>query len=495
MQMRPAVKFRNNNFAWLSLRIVALAAWVQILCFGAEPALAGLTAISAFYPAHGAAADVIVTRDNDVIVSVTPQNAGELAGLQVFRRGKNGYSNPCGNRILQFPPPLIVDQVYGLSIFPDAWLQLRKISIGAAVEADGVNFFRAVDLNTCVMDGFVNVQQLPIQDPSTCQTCSPGTFALAVTPAGAPEFAFVANEYGIPASATPGLPFEGGTIGVVKIRRDLFGRFLPGTKTIPVNGYINIPGANTIPGVTMSRDGKRLYVVNEDAAGGAQCNGKFGMAPCNNPTGSVNPSQVSKRCLNQFPGKYHGFSANGVLSIIDVEKAERGRPDSIMLTIAAGCAPVRVVESMDGRTIWVASRGGVPCPESTPIDQPPDEACQKKAFDGQILSFDVRALLSDNKSVVNSAFKGTRSSGGTAPVGMALFGNERYLAVANSNRFTEGTTGETNVAILSVRNPSQAPVVCKSASINAFPRGVAIGRDDRTVYVANFGLASIQGGL
>lgn len=490
-----ALAFRSPHF-W----ITALTVWAQVFCLGAGDAVAGVRAISTFYPVKGGGGDVAVTRDNDVIVSLTPQTKEEIAGIQVFRRGKTGYSNPCGDRIFQFPAPLIINQVFGLQIFPEALLQFRKVSIGAAVEANGAEFFRAVDLNTCVMDGDVNVQQFPIQDPATCKSCSPGTFALAVTPAGAREFAFVANEYGTPGggkntATTAGTFPEGGTVGIIKIRRDLFGRFLPGTRTIHVNGYINIQGANTIPGVTMSRDGRRLYVVNEDADPGQQCKGKFGYAPCNNPTGSGDPGQVSKRCLNQFPKSNDRFSANGVLSIIDVEKAERGEGENaIILTVAAGCAPVRVVESRDG-TLWVASRGGVPCPDSTPTDQPPDDTCQKRAFNGQILSFNVRELLSNNQSVVNRAFKGARPSGGTAPVGLALFGNERYLAVANSNRYTEGSTGETNVALLDVLDLGQAPVKCKSADINDFPRGVAVGRDDKTVFVANFGGGSVKGGL
>jgi hypothetical protein len=50
----------------------------------------------------------------------------------------------------------------------------------------------------------------------------------------------------------------------------------------------------------------------------------------------------------------------------------------------------------------------------------------------QILVFDVPTLLSDSP---NNGFLGYGSSGGTAPVGMALFQNETLLAVANSNRF------------------------------------------------------------
>jgi hypothetical protein len=56
----------------------------------------------------------------------------------------------------------------------------------------------------------------------------------------------------------------GGTIGIIKIQRNAAGGFTPGTGLIAQNQYIYIPGADTIPGITMSHDGKRLYVVNEN---------------------------------------------------------------------------------------------------------------------------------------------------------------------------------------------------------------------------------------
>jgi DNA-binding beta-propeller fold protein YncE len=259
-----------------------------------------------------------------------------------------------------------------------------------------------------------------------------------------------------------------------------------------VNAYITILGANTIPGVTMSHDGKRLYVVNEGANNYGQCISELGTYPCNNPTGttSPSPSQVSFNCLNEYPKHGDAFHSNGVLSIIDVQKAEQGLGQgAIMLTIASGCAPVRVVESSDGKTIWIAARGGVPCQTNTPD---PDGACQNDAFNGQILAFDVQMLTSNTQAVINNAFKGAWSSGGTVPVGMALFGKERYLAVANSNRFTKGSTGVTSVAILDLVDPAQPPIVCPSGDIYDFPRGVTVGLDDTTVYVANFGEAAKQ---
>jgi hypothetical protein len=165
------------------------------LCFGEGGAYGGVRATWTFYQAQGSAGDVAVTRDYDVLVSLSARGTTQQAGIQVFRRAIN-YGNPC---LLQFPPGLIISSVKGLQIFPNSVFQLENVSVGAAVEEQGAEFFRALDLNTCVMGPVVNVPQLPVE------AASPGTFALAVTPAGAPEYAFVANEYGDPEGILFGL--------------------------------------------------------------------------------------------------------------------------------------------------------------------------------------------------------------------------------------------------------------------------------------------------
>jgi len=121
----------------------------------------------------------------------------------------------------------------------------------------------------------------------------------------------------------------------------------------------------------------------------------------------------------------------------------------------------------------------------------------------EVLAFDVENLISDP----NDALVGHGDSGGTAPVGMALFGNnDSLLAVANSNRFfgnCECTTPRpphpeclippgfqprctASVAILDVSNPA-APTIQQIIpnAPHAFPRNVTLGPDGSTLYVPN----------
>jgi hypothetical protein len=454
-------------------KAVAIGLTAQLL-FGSTCADAGIAANSTSYPSKGSSADVVITDRNDVLVSITPQSDEQTPGVQVFRPSM-GFRNPCpgGKSLITFNTPG-VKQVQGLQILPDTLLQLRRQSIGAAVEAQGVNFFRALDLNTCTIDSEKNVPQAPA---TASAPNAPGTFLLAVTPGSptffTPEFAFVANEYGAFPATAPSFQLPG-TIGVVRVRRDIYGRFTQGTGLIRDNPYLYVPGAQTIPGITMSHNGKYLYVVDEGAQPDQTCTTRLGSGPCNNPT-NIQPAsaagRVSEKCKNEF-GWTDGNWPNGVLSIFDVRQAAMGKGQAaLLITVAAGCSPVRVVESRDGEKIWVAARGG----------DPNDPAS------GQIYAFDVSKLLSNSESTVNAAMIGVWPSGGTQPVGLALFNHEQYLAVANSNRYSRGETGQTNVAILDVRHPSTPPVVCKSKSIFDFPRGIAVAKDDATLLVANYG--------
>jgi hypothetical protein len=111
--------------------------------------------------------------------------------------------------------------------------------------------------------------------------------------------------------------------------------------------------------------------------------------------------------------------------------------------------------------------------------------------------------LSKSLNDVNDALVGFGDSGGTAPVGLALFNNDQMLAVANSNRFFSKLpqpAGDTNVAILDVSNPRTPTVITTipptPTSADMVPRDVTLGPTNVgdcladlgcfTLYVPNF---------
>src|SRR6266550_6516893 len=170
---------------------------------------------------------------------------------------------------------------------------------------------------------------------------------------------------------------------------------------------------------------------------------------------------------------------NGLIAVIDVDKATKGMGQASIITIiAAGCSPVRAIETADVQYVWVAARG-----RNTQLPLPLDP----DARGSQVLGFNRSALVSASP---NNAFLGT------APVGLGLFNNDTLLAVANSNRFDK--TGSecrnpppgvppctANVAIMDVSNPAEPAVIqaIPAFADDAFPRNVTVGPDDSTLYV------------
>lgn len=457
-----------------------------------------VTADAQFYPTFGQPTDALVTPDNSyVLVSVSHVdlcNDEGCAGVQVFK--KPDFANPCGGQqIISFTPPPTgpVQEVQGMKFFPGL-----QVSVGAAVEEQGAEFFRLASLSEpCAIDGFINVQQPPVMpncDPPQ-NLCPPGSFDLAITPDG--QYAFVANEYGVMPTPPPNINAGSGTIGIIRTHRDDSGRFTGHTRHIPGKKYIYVPGGSAIPGVTVSHDGKYVYVTSESAS--ADINPET-MMPYRDPTnvaGSSNGTVLCPGCPNLLHGcdnKSDGPNAsNGLLTVIDVNKAKRGMGQaSIVTIIAAGCSPVRAVETANGQYVFVAARG-----RNTVLPLP----LEPGASGYQVLAFHKATLVSGSP---NNALVGYGDTHGTGPVGMALFGsNDSLLAVANGNRYYRNPDNgrisrdctnrhlppcTANVAIMDVSNPAQPRVLqtpIPAFSIQSFPRNVTVGPDGSTLYVPN----------
>ena len=460
-----------------------------------------VTANPQFYPTFGTPNDALVTDDGaNVLVSVTgattpcprkpsPSPTTFTTGVQVFSTS-DFTNNPCGGQqIINLPSShrlKPVQHIDGMQFFPGS----PQVSVGAAIERQGAEFFRLASLNEpCGVDGVIQVPQYPIIDCSGCPNCAPGTFDVAVTPDG--HYAFVANEYGQLPSPTPTTETGGGTIGVIKVERDGAGRFTRGTKPVEPYNTIYIPGGSTIPGITMSHDGRYLYVACEGSGEGT-----------NPDTGNKyrDPTRVAqtRNGVVLCPGCTRGLEScdnesngdlvrNGLLAVIDVDMASKGMGQASIITIiSAGCSPVRAIETARGQYVWVAARG-----RNTLLPLPSDP----DARGSQVLGFNRSALVSASP---NNALLGYGDTHGTAPVGLGLFNNDTLLAVANSNRFDKSGSEcqnpppgvppcTANVAIMDVSNPAEPQVTqtIPAYANDAFPRNVTVGPDDSTLYVPN----------
>jgi DNA-binding beta-propeller fold protein YncE len=339
---------------------------------------------------------------------------GVPSGIQIFSPAGGGLTSPCVNAL----PAALKSEgatVSELSFLPGG------TNLAAGIGSPGAIFYNTAALETCAATGNAVSQGSIASDQ--------GTQAVAVTPDG--KYAFVSNEYGV----VPGTVTEG-NIGVVALAYDANGNVTSGSTLI---GQIST-GGNAIAGMTLSPDGTRLYATTEIAAASTPA------------AGGSNPVLARTGCV-QNPGS---SAINGLLTVINVATAET-TPGSgaILATVDAGCSPVRMAETSNGSTLWVAIRG-----------------------DNRVLALNT-AMLESNP---NNALLGYADTGGTAPVGISLFHGDQLLAVANSNRFNTGTA---NATILYVANPASASVV-QTITTGLFPREVTVGSDDATLYLTNY---------
>ena len=132
------------------------------------------------------------------------------------------------------------------------------------------------------------------------------------------------------------------TVSVIDFRRAL------ASGGGPTSLIGNIPVEQLPVGIAFSPDGRYAYVSNEAAN---PTDPGYDPAACNTPTGIG---------TGTTPGPA------GILTVVDLRKAERNPAQSVLASVYAGCSPVRVVLSEDGRVAWVTARA-----EKTPGLQQP----------------------------------------------------------------------------------------------------------------------------
>ena len=353
-----------------------------------------------------------------VLVSVGGISAS--TGIQVFSPSTSGLSSTCLNTL----STKLMNQnasSLGMALSQDA------STVALTLSDPGVDFFSTSNLLNCQASGTgFYIPQGPL-------SAMEGTINAVFSADG--KYAFVANEYGSVAGAT-----SPGNVGVVALQRDGNGNVTTGSTLV---GQIST-GGNSVPGLTLSPDGRRLYVMSEITTPSAPV-----------AAGGSNTVLTHNGCL-QAAGSTP--KPNGLLTVIDVAAAE-ATPGSnaILETVNAGCSPGRAVETSDNNILYVAARG-----------------------DDRVLVFSTGMLEADP----NNALIGYTDTGGTAPVGLQLFHKEQFLAVANSDRFNTGTPA--NATILNVMSP-EIPSLAYTVPTYLFPREFGLASDDATLYLTNYG--------
>lgn len=248
----------------------------------------------------------------------------------------------------------------------------------------------------------------------------------------------------------------------------------------------DISYGNSAIEVTVSPDGKYVFLSQEDGSSATFFQGSVELIALDRAgNGTLISSFVTAELLGFLVvgtavspnGRYlyatseqaTYYSSAGTLSVIDIAKltSKNTTGSALVARVNAGCGPVRVLASSDGKTVWVTAR------ESN-----------------QLLAFNATALHSNN-TAENALIASVCV--GYSPVGLTFARNESSILTANSNRFSlpGATTGLSVVDVqAALRNSTSA--VLGQIPTGKFPREFAISPDGRIILVSEYGSKAVQ---
>jgi serine/threonine-protein kinase len=159
-------------------------------------------------------------------------------------------------------------------------------------------------------------------------------------------------------------------------------------------------------------------------------------------------------------------ATNGMVTVIDLARAETNPAQAVKTRVQAGCAPVRVIASADGQTIWVTSRDS-----------------------DALLGFSAAKMVSDPTHALKA-----KADVGTAPIGetFANVNGQTRILVADSN-LNSVSGAVANVAVI---DPAKAlrrvPSLLGYVSTGKIPRQFTIQPGGKTALVTNTGSGQLQ---
>jgi DNA-binding beta-propeller fold protein YncE len=335
--------------------------------------------------------------------SQSPTTYPQPFGVVVSRDGKFAFIAD-GPGLLVYslhgPAPKLVTDVPA-NVSPLFGLSLsRDGTILVAAGGSGMAFFAVSDLER----GQAGADAAEVGEVSSPH--SGGAIEAAVAPDG--HHAFVTEE-----TSDQVAVFGGLSDSRAKNRAELLGTIPTGVAPV---------------GMAVSPNGRYLYVTSEAM--------------------KASPSQLQSQV--------------GTLTTIDLSKAERTPAHAVVSVVRAGCNPVRVVASPDGRWVYVTARAS-----------------------DDVLEFSAQQLVVHPSTALAGVVRV-----GVAPVGLALANHGSTLVVADSNRF--GASGaQSSLAVVTISAGGQM-ALAGYLPAGGFPRDMAVSPDGRTVFVCNYATSQLE---
>jgi YVTN family beta-propeller protein len=210
-------------------------------------------------------------------------------------------------------------------------------------------------------------------------------------------------------------------------------------KDVKAIGFI--PAGLAPIALTFSPDGKYLYATVQEAA-----DSDHWPAACK-PQG-------------EDPATAAIEDPEGAILVIDMARATTNPEHAVVVKVPAGCGAVRLAVSPDGARAYISARG-----------------------DNAVHVFDTAKLTADPDHSRIATIPA-----GTAPVGIVLFDGGKKLAVANSNRFSQGPQAKETLSVIDTATLS----VSGTIETGAFPRELSLTADGKTLLVTNSGSDSLE---
>jgi serine/threonine protein kinase len=239
-------------------------------------------------------------------------------------------------------------------------------------------------------------------------------------------------------------------------------------------GSLTSPGQQHAEDVAITPNGRYAFVTFQNSAHVGVFNLKRALTSGFGPADLVGLIKVGPQPIGiaMAPDGSHAYVASGlanpatagagVLSVIDVAKAEQHPGSAMMKTIPAGCKPNRIVFSDGGQHLWVTAVGS-----------------------NALLGFSTAKLLSDPGHALLA-----RVDIGQSPLGLAVISHGSRIVVADSNKVAQpGSTS--NLAVVNVSKAlAGKPALLGYVQSGLQPRQFAVSRG--TLLVTNTKSAQVQ---
>jgi DNA-binding beta-propeller fold protein YncE len=154
----------------------------------------------------------------------------------------------------------------------------------------------------------------------------------------------------------------------------------------------------------------------------------------------------------------------GVVLVIDVERAKSAPKSAVISEVWAGCLPARLALSPDGNKLYVTARE-----------------------DNELRIFDTRPIQTGGSPTLVG-----KMATGNAPVGVVAANGGKRIIVSNSNQFSSDAKRWDSLSVFDVQDGNDTYAMSGTILAGRDPRNLFLGADGRTLLVANRESGSLQ---